>query len=58
MCMNYCRYQRPFGEIEKYIERITAFEERYDLYMQLEQWRKAADAAIKLRDPNRLMEVM
>jgi hypothetical protein len=51
------RYGRPQHETEKYIEKCAVPEEKFDLFMVLEQWKKAADVAIKLRDPNRLMEV-
>lgn len=51
------RYKRPLPEIEKHIDKITALEDRFDLYVQVELWRKAVDVATKLRDPNRLIEV-
>lgn len=50
------KHKRPASEVEKYIEKISAGEDKFDLYMELELWRKAIDVAIKLRDPNRLME--
>ena len=52
------RYQRPVPEIERYIERIPDLEDRFTLYMQVEHWRKAIEVAAKLKDPQRLMEVI
>ena len=52
------RYQRPVPEIERYIERIPDLEDRFSLYMQVEHWRKAIEVAAKLKDPQRLMEVI
>lgn len=51
------RYGRPLADTEKYIEKCSLQEEKFDLYMILEQWKKAADMAFKLKDQNRLIEV-
>ena len=44
-------------EVERYIERIDSKEEKYDLYVDLELWMKAAETAFKLKDGYRLQEV-
>ena len=51
------RYDAPVTETEKYIDRIIEGEERYDLYMELCLYKKAADAAIKIKSAARLQEV-
>ena len=51
------RYDAPVTETEKYIDRIIEGEERYDLYMELFLYKKAADAAIKIKSAARLQEV-
>ena len=52
-----CRANRPESETEKFIEKITVPEDRFDLFVELKSWRKAAEVAQKLRDPYRLQEV-
>ena len=51
------RYKQPANETEKYIDRITTAEDRFDLFMEIGSYRKAAEAAIKLKDGARLQEV-
>ncbi|KAJ1439405.1 Vps16, N-terminal region-domain-containing protein [Ochromonadaceae sp. CCMP2298] len=50
-------HEQPLSEIEAYVDRITALEDRYALLMELRSFRKAADVASKLRDPQKLNEV-
>lgn len=56
--LTFGRYQRPVQETISYIERIAIPEDKFDLFMQLEQWRKAFEVAAKLKDPPRLIEVL
>lgn len=44
-------------ETEKYIDKVTESEDRYDLYMELFLYKKAAETAIKIKDSARLQEV-
>ena len=43
--------------MDQYIERMTAVEDKYALYMELKQYYKAMEMAAKLRDPYKLTEV-
>jgi hypothetical protein len=51
------RYHGEKIEAEKYVDRIESKEEKYDLFVDMELWAKAADAAFKLKDSIRLQEV-
>ncbi len=51
------RQKQPAAEVDKYIDKITAQEDKYELYMEVQLYRKAFDAALKLRDSARLTEV-
>jgi hypothetical protein len=51
------RNKRPNAEIEKFIEKITVQEEKYDLFVEIRSWKKAMETAVRLRDPDRLIEV-
>lgn len=56
----YCfpfRYKFPLTETEKYIDRMTEADDRFELYMELSLYRKAADCAIRMKDAVRLQEV-
>lgn len=44
-------------ETEKYIDRMTEADDRFELYMELSLYRKAADCAIRMKDAARLQEV-
>ena len=48
---------QPPREVEKYVEKISASDDRYDLYMELGMWKHAADTAYRDRDLPRLQEV-
>ena len=54
----YNRYKLPLSEAEKYIDRITEADDRFELYMELSLYRKAADTATRMKDPARLQEVL
>ena len=47
----------PASETEKYIDKISEQEERYDFYIENCSWKKAADIALKLKDLSRASEV-
>jgi hypothetical protein len=51
------RHGQPEQEIEKYVEKISSLEDRYDFFVDLRSWQKAAEVAIKLKDEQRLIEV-
>lgn len=51
------KHGQPKTETEKYIDKIESKEEKFELYIDLEMWGKATDAAYKLKDPMRLQEV-
>lgn len=51
------KHGQPKAETERYVDKIDSKEERFDLYIDLELWGKAADVAFKLKDPLRLQEV-
>ena len=51
------RFSRPESETEKYIEKITDNEERYDLFRTVKQWKRATEVATKLKDPYKLQDV-
>jgi len=44
--------------VEKYIDKMSTLEDKFDLFMEIESWRKAADAARVLRDVDRLKAVL
>lgn len=44
-------------EIQKYIDRVQAPEERYTLYCEASIWKKALDEARRLSDPRRVQNV-
>jgi len=51
------KYNQPKAEVERYVDRIESKEDKFDLYIDLELWSKAVDAAYRLKDPMRLQEV-
>ena len=51
------RGRQPSTEIVKYIEKITAAEERCDLLSEAGMWKRALEEAIRIRDARRLMEI-
>ena len=52
------RFSRPDNETERYIEKITDNEERYELFRSVKQWKRATEVATKLKDPYKLQEVI
>jgi hypothetical protein len=52
------RHRQPPAEIEKFIDKCTSAEEKFDLFMEISQWRKAFESAKSLRDPARVTEVL
>jgi len=52
------KHNQPTSETEKYVDKITSFEDRYELYVELSLWRKATEAASRLRDTARLTHVL
>jgi hypothetical protein len=44
-------------EVMKYIDRVTAMDERYDLFCEATMWKKALEEAGKMRDGNRILNV-
>jgi Vps16, C-terminal region len=45
------------AEILRYIERVTVPEERYDLFCEASQWKKALEEAAKMKDARRIINV-
>ena len=52
------KHNQPTSETERYVDKITSFEDRYELYVELSLWRKATEAASRLRDTARLTHVL
>jgi vacuolar protein sorting-associated protein 16 len=48
---------RSSNEILRYIERVTAPEEKYSLFCEAGLWSRALDEAFKLKDEGRIMDV-
>ena len=40
------RHNQPLSEIEKYVDKMTAVEDRFDLFVELESWRKALEVCV------------
>lgn len=51
------RYKQPTHEVEKYIEKVSSVEDKFDLYLEVQLWRKAAEVAYKMKDSQRLEAV-
>jgi len=52
------RHNQPLSDTEQYIEKISSLDERYELFMELKLYRKAADVAHRLKDASKLQEVL
>lgn len=52
-----CRYSAPDADIEKYVEKVTVLEDKYELYLEMRSFQKAMEVAYKLKDTDRLREV-
>jgi vacuolar protein sorting-associated protein 16 len=51
------KHEQPMTEVERYIEKIASLEEKFDLFVDTKDWRKAADCARNLRDGEKLTAV-
>ncbi|CAM9451824.1 unnamed protein product [Discosporangium mesarthrocarpum] len=51
------RHGQPARETEQYIDKVQQAEDRYDLYIEMGLWEKAAETATRLKDPRRIAEV-
>jgi vacuolar protein sorting-associated protein 16 len=51
------RGKQSTEEILRYVERVTVPEEKYDLYCEAGQWKKALDEASRMRDVRRVSNV-
>mmetsp|Transcript_15400 Transcript_15400/g.23213 ORF Transcript_15400/g.23213 Transcript_15400/m.23213 type:complete len:848 (-) Transcript_15400:170-2713(-) len=49
---------QPESEIDKYVERISSMEERFDVYVELSMWKRAVDVAYRMKDLPRMQEIM
>lgn len=49
--------KQGMGDIMWYIEKVTDFEERYELFCESKLWRRALNEAKKLGDPRRIMHI-
>jgi hypothetical protein len=52
------KQKQQSSETEKYVDKITSLEDRYELYTELSLWRKATECAFRLRDTSRLTHVL
>lgn len=50
LCLLCCRHHQPLSDTEQYIEKISSLDERFELFMELKLFRKAADTANRLKD--------
>jgi hypothetical protein len=57
VCSSHSRNGAPNGEVEKYIDKISVLEDKYELLMELKNYTKAMEVASKLKDPYRLQDV-
>ena len=48
---------QPITEILRYIEKVSAPEEKYDLFCEANQWQRALDEAMKIKDIRRILNV-
>jgi vacuolar protein sorting-associated protein 16 len=44
-------------EVLRYIERVSMPEERYDLFCESSQWKRALEEAVKIKDSRRILNV-
>lgn len=51
------KYGASDAETERYIDKITVPEDKFEFYVKVKSYPKAVDVANKLRDPYRLQEV-
>jgi hypothetical protein len=51
------RHKQPLPDIDKYVDKISSAEDKCDIYIETQQWRKAYDIAAKAKDSSRLQEI-
>lgn len=51
------KFKQPVGETERYIDKIVTPEDRFELFVEVQLWKKAIEVAVKMKDPARLEEV-
>lgn len=51
------QHDQAASEICRYIEKMPLGEERYDLFCEAKQWKRAVDEAMKLKDAPRIANV-
>ena len=51
------KYHQPVSEVDKYIDKITVLEDKFDIYLECKSYSKAAEVGYKLRDSARLEAV-
>ena len=52
-----CFKCKNLSEAEKYAEKVKDLDERFEVYLDLQSWRKAFEVALKLKDPQKLQDV-
>jgi hypothetical protein len=52
------RNGQPEAESEKYIEKMSSSEDKFDVSMELGLYKKAVDVAYRLRDISRMHQVL
>jgi hypothetical protein len=53
-----CRNGQPESETEKYIEKMSSSEDKFDVSMELGLYKKAVDVAFRSRDISRMHQVL
>jgi hypothetical protein len=51
------KYGAPDSDIERYVDKVSVPEDKFELYMEMRAYQRAADVAFKLKDEDRLREV-
>lgn len=57
-CFSILRNGQAESEAEKYIEKISSSEDKFDVSVELGLYKKAVDIAYRLRDVSRLHQVL
>jgi hypothetical protein len=50
-------FSRSNEEVDYYIEKLSSLSEKYELYVDLRRWRRAAEIASIARDVDKLHDV-
>ncbi len=53
----YFRYGAPDSDIERYVEKVYEPKDKFELYMEMRSYTKAAEVAYKMKDEDLLREV-